>query len=135
MPLELFVSYIFLVINKNVVTSGNHNISKKWSHSILLSEVQVGVFSPYLTNRTAFTVATTLIGTSAAWASYFARTKHNQRLSLLLFLFISREKDIKEINQSIADIPKKTNKMYDRMDMIILGSSALVVGYVFCFVT
>ena len=51
------------------------------------------------------------------------------------FLFISREKDIKEINQSIADIPKKTNKMYDRMDMIILGSSALVVGYVFCFVT
>ena len=51
------------------------------------------------------------------------------------FLFISSEKDIKEINQSIADIPKKTNKMYDRMDMIILGSSALVVGYVFCFVT
>ena len=85
MPLELFVSHIFLVINKNVVTSGKHNISKKWSHSILLSEVQVGVFSPYLTNRTAFTVATTLIGTSAAWASYFARTKHNQRLSPLLF--------------------------------------------------
>ena len=28
MPLELFVSYIFLVINKNVVTSGKHNISK-----------------------------------------------------------------------------------------------------------
>ncbi|KAK8818668.1 hypothetical protein WA538_003978 [Blastocystis sp. DL] len=76
----------------------------------------------YQKYKTAFTVATTLIGTSAAWASYFARTKHNQRL----------EKDIKEINQSIADIPKKTNKMYDRMDMIILGSSALVVGYLSC---
>lgn len=40
-----------------------------------------------------------------------------------------REKDIEHINQSIAEIPKKTNKMYDRMDMIILGSSALVIGY------
>lgn len=40
-----------------------------------------------------------------------------------------REKDIKEINNSIAKIPEKTNNMYDRMDVIIVGISALAVGY------
>ena len=38
----------------------------------------VSVEDPF--DRTAFTVVTTLIGTSAAWASYFARAKHNQKL-------------------------------------------------------
>ena len=43
-------------------------------------------------------------------------------------LITSREKDIKEINNSIAKIPENTNRMYDRVDMIILGASALAVG-------
>ncbi len=46
----------------------------------------------------------------------------------LLCLIIFREKDIKEINNSIAKIPENTNRMYDRVDMIILGASALAVG-------
>ena len=45
-----------------------------------------------------------------------------------LSLITSREKDIKEINNSIAKIPENTNRMYDRVDMIILGASALAVG-------
>ena len=45
-----------------------------------------------------------------------------------LSLITSREKDIKEINNSIAKIPENTNRMYDRVDIIILGASALVVG-------
>ena len=46
----------------------------------------------------------------------------------LLSLITSREKDIKEINNSIAKIPENTNRMYDRVDMIIFGASALAVG-------
>lgn len=41
MELEVFVAHIFLVIYRNVVTFGKYNISKEWSHSIVLSKVQV----------------------------------------------------------------------------------------------
>ena len=59
-------------------------------HQELLYAIQVGALSaPVIRLRTLFTIGTTLVGTSAAWASYFARTKHNQKLWRLLFLFIA----------------------------------------------
>ncbi|OAO12492.1 hypothetical protein AV274_5847 [Blastocystis sp. ATCC 50177/Nand II] len=94
--------------------------SRAWKS---VSSKNESIKSFYTQYKTLFTIGTTLVGTSAAWASYFARTKHNQKLW---------EKDIKEINNSIAKIPEKTNNMYDRMDVIIVGVSALAVGYLTC---
>lgn len=42
--------------------------------------------------------------------------------------FHDRENDIKEINKSIAEIPQKTNHLYDRIDLVIVGGSCLVIG-------
>ena len=60
--------------------------------------------------------------------SFFARQKHNQKLYKYWFFIIIREKDIKEINASISKIPKENKLLYDRMDMIIVGGSALLIG-------
>lgn len=56
--------------------------------STFLYTVQVLIIKDNSICRTAFTVITTLGATSAAWASYFARQKHNQKLYSLSYFFI-----------------------------------------------
>lgn len=60
--------------------------------SILNTSNAIGI--RYSHGRTAFTVVTTLVGTSAAWFSYFARQRHNQKLYFLMFYVFMIERMI-----------------------------------------
>ena len=65
----------------HVFQSVEVSILKEREYQELLYAIQVlSPFSSLIRFRTLFTIGTTLVGTSAAWASYFARTKHNQKL-------------------------------------------------------
>lgn len=98
-------------------------------HSDLLFAIQVKLFEFVILMVELLLLSLLLLLVLVLHGFLTLQDKNTTRNCIVHILsFYDRENDIKEINKSIAEIPQKTNQLYDRMDLVIMGGSCLVIG-------